>query len=80
MINKCLGIFLLGFILYGTLGFLDLDGFFLPHFREVFDYNLLEYFLMPFLFVFFFWDTYDLNVGAKETQTFWTQWGMERMG
>ena len=80
LINKYLGIFLLGFILYGTLGFLDLDGYFLPHFREVFDYNLLEYFLMPFLLVFFFWDTYDLNVGAKETQTFWTQWGMERVG
>ena len=30
---------------------------------EVFNYYLLKYFLMPFLFV-FFWDSYDSNVGA----------------
>ena len=45
-----------------SLGFLDLCNYFLPHFREVFSYYLLEYFLMPFLFV-FFWDSYDSNVG-----------------
>ena len=60
----CLGVFHLGFILFGTLGFLDLCDYFLPHFREVFSYYLFEYFLMAFLFVFFFWDSYDLNVGA----------------
>ena len=60
----CLGLFHCGFILFGTLGLLDLGGYFLPHFREVFNYYLLKYFLMPFLFVVFFWDTYDLNVGA----------------
>jgi len=43
---------------------MDLGGYFLPHFRKVFDYYVLNYFLMPFLFVFFFWDTYDLNVEA----------------
>jgi len=43
------------------MGFLNLDGYFLPHFREVFNYYLPKYFLMPFLFVFFFWDTYDSN-------------------
>ena len=33
---------------------------FLPHFREVFYYNLLKYFLsVPFS-----WDSYDLNVWA----------------
>ena len=42
---------------------MGLGGYFLPHFMEVFNYYLLKYFLMPFLFVFFFWDTYDLNVG-----------------
>ena len=47
-----------------SLGFLDLGGYFLLHFREVFNYYLLKYFLMPFLFMFFLWDTYDLNVGA----------------
>ena len=59
----CLGVFWLVFILFGTLVLLDLDGYFLPHFREVFNYYLLKYFLTPFLFV-FFWDSYDSNVGA----------------
>ena len=45
-------------------GFLDLGDYFLPHFREVVNYYLLRYFLMVFLFVFFFWDSYDSNVGA----------------
>ena len=36
LINMFLGVFLLGFILYGTLGFLDLGGYFLSHFREFF--------------------------------------------
>ena len=59
-----LGVFCLGFILSGTLVFLNLGGYFLLHFRDVFDCYLLKYFLMPFLFVFFFWDTYNLNVGT----------------
>jgi len=46
------------------MGFLDLGDYFLPHLREVFNYYLLKYFLMVFLFVFFFWDSYDSNVGA----------------
>ena len=62
LINMCLGMF--HHVLFGTLGFLDLGGYFLPHFREVFNYYLLKYFLMVFLFVFFFWDSYDSNVGA----------------
>jgi len=49
---------------WDSLCFLDLGGYFLPHFREVFNYYLLKYFLMVFLFVFFFWDTYDSNVGG----------------
>ena len=64
LIHMCLGVFHLGFILFGTFGLLDLGGYFLPHFREVFDYYLLQYFLMAFLFVFFFWDTYVSNVGV----------------
>ena len=48
---------------WDSLGFLDLGDYFLPHFREVFNYYLLK-FLMVFLFVFFFWDFYDSNVGA----------------
>jgi len=47
-----------------SLGFLDLGDYFLPHFREIFNYYLLMYFLMVFPFVFFFWDSYDSNVVA----------------
>ena len=60
----CLGVFFLGFILFGTLWVLDVGDYFLPHFREVLNYYLLRYFLMVFLFVFFFWDSYNLNVAA----------------
>ena len=63
LINMCLGVFHLGFFPFGTLGLLDLRGYFLPHFREVFNYYLFKYFLTLFLFV-IFWDTYDSNVGA----------------
>ena len=49
---------------WDSLGFLDLGDYFLPHFREVFNYYLFRYFLMVFFFVFFFWDSYDLNVGV----------------
>ena len=48
LINMCFGVFHLGFILFGTLWVLDLGGYFLPHFREVFNYYLLKHFLMPF--------------------------------
>ena len=55
-------------ISHGVMGpdamILDLGDYFLPHCREVFNYYLLKYFLMVFLFVFFFWDSYDSNVGA----------------
>ena len=64
LINMCLGVFRLGCILFGTLGFLDLGDYFLHHFMEVVNYYLLKYFLMIFLFVFFFWDPYDSNVVA----------------
>ena len=64
LINKCLSIFLPGFIQCGTLHFLDLHGYFLSHIREIFYYNLFKYFLRPFLFLFFFWDPYNLNVGV----------------
>ena len=49
---------------WDSLGFLDVSDYFLPHFREVFNYYLLKYFLMVFIFVFFFWDPYDSNVVA----------------
>ena len=63
LINMCLGMFLLGFILCGTLCFLDLVDYSLSHVREVFNYNLFKYFLSPFFFfLFFFWDPYNSNV------------------
>ena len=65
LINMCLGVFCLGFNpVWDSPGVLDLSGYFLFHFREVFKYYLLKYFLMAFLFVFFFWNSYDLKVGA----------------
>ena len=65
LINMCLGMFLLWiYPLWDSLCFLDLIDYFLSYFREVFNCNLLKYFLRPFLLRFFFWDTYNLNVGA----------------
>ena len=64
LINMCLGVFLLGFSLYETLHFLDLINYFLSHTRDVFNYNLFKYFLSPFLFLLFFLDPYNSNVGA----------------
>ena len=49
---------------WDPMGFLGLGCYFLLHFREVFNYYVLKYFLMAFLFVFFFWDSYDSHVGA----------------
>ena len=62
----CLGVFHLGFNpVWYSLCFMDSGGYFLLHFREFFNYYLLKYFLMAFLFVFFFFqDSYDSNVGA----------------
>ena len=42
-------VFLLGFILPGTLCFLYLVDYFLSHVREVFSYYLFKYFLRSFL-------------------------------
>jgi len=44
----CLGVFLLGFILLGTLYFLHLVDYFLSHVRKVFTY-FFKYFLVSFL-------------------------------
>ena len=56
-----LAMFLLGFILYGTLCLLDLSDNFLSHVKKVFNYNLFKYLLWSF---FFFWDSHNLNAGA----------------
>ena len=49
LINMCLRVFLLGFILFGTLCFLDLGDYFLSHVRDVFYYNLHAEALLPTL-------------------------------
>ena len=49
---------------WDSLGFLDLGGYLHPHCGEFFNYYLLKYFLRPFLFVIFFWNSYDSNVGV----------------
>ena len=64
LISMCLGVFLLGFILYGTLCLLGLIDHFLFHVGKIFNYSLFKNFLIPFLFLFFFWDPYYSNVGA----------------
>ena len=61
--SMCVDVFLLGYMLYGTLHFLDLIDFFLSHAGEVFSYYLLKFLLSAFLFLFFLWDPYNLNVG-----------------
>ena len=50
LISMCLGMFLLGFILYDSLWLLDLIDSFLFHVGEIFNYNLFKNFLIPFLF------------------------------
>ena len=62
LINMSQGALPLVYPVWESLGFLDLCDYFLPHFREVFNY-CLKYFLMHFLFV-FFWDSCDSNFGA----------------
>ena len=59
-----MGCFALGLSFLDSLGFLDLGDYPLPHFREVFNYYLLKYFLMAFRFAFFFWHADDSIVGA----------------
>ena len=49
LITVCLGKFLLGFVLYGTLRFLDLGDCFLSQVREVFSYYAFKYVFCPFL-------------------------------
>ena len=49
LITMCLSVFLLGFILPGTLCFLDLVDYFLSHIRSVFSYYLFMYFFRSFL-------------------------------
>ena len=63
--NMCLGIFLLEFILYGTLSaswaWVTISFPMLGKFSTIISLNI---FLRHFLFLFFLWDPYNLNVVA----------------
>ena len=50
--------------IWDSLCFLDLIDYFLFHVGEIFNYCFFKIFLIPFLLLFFFWDTYNLNVGV----------------
>ena len=64
LITMCLWVFLLGFILCGTLCASWTWVFPFTKLRKVFGFNLFKYFLRPFLFLFSFWDPYNANIGA----------------
>ena len=67
LISMCLGLFLLGFILYGTLCAsctrLTISFSIWGKFSTIIS---LKNFLIPFLFLFFFWDCYNSNVSALD--------------
>ena len=68
LINTCLGVFLSGFILFGTLWvswtWVAISFPILGKFSTIISWPFFSiYFLMTFLFV-FSWDSYDLNVGT----------------
>ena len=55
----------LAYPVWKSLHFLDLVDCLFSHIWEVSNYDLLNYFLRPFLFFFFFfWNPYNSNVGA----------------
>ena len=47
---------------WDSLSLLDLIDYFLFHVGEIFSYNLFKKFLIPFPFLFFFWDPCNSNV------------------
>ena len=59
----CLDMFLLEFILLGTLNFLNLIEYFLSHVREVLSYYLFKYFFMSSLSLSSFLNPYNENFG-----------------
>ena len=50
LVSMCLGMFLLRFVLYGTLCLLELIDYFCFWVGEIFNYNLFKNFLIPFFF------------------------------
>ena len=50
-----------------SLCFLNLIEYFFSHAGKVFNYNIFKNVLSDFLFLFFFWDPYNSNVGELNT-------------
>ena len=50
-----------------SLYFLNLTEYFFSHAGKVFNYNIFKNVLSDFLFLFFFWDPYNSNVGELNT-------------
>ena len=50
--------------IWDSLCLLDLIGCFLFQVGDIFNYNFFINFLIPFLFLLFFWDPCNLNVGV----------------
>ena len=57
---------------WDSLVFLDLGDYFLPHFREVFNYYLLKYFLMVFFFLSSYSGTPMIRVLGPLTWAWWS--------
>ena len=62
LIIMCLGVFLFGFILCGTLYLLDLDVQFFPQFRQDFSHYVFKYVLSPFVSLFSFWNPHIASI------------------
>ena len=62
----CFGVGLFTSILFGTLCFLDLHVYFLHQIREVLFHFFFKQISNFLLFLFSFWQPYDVNVGTLE--------------
>ena len=68
LITMCLHVSPWVYAVWDSLCLLDLIDYFLFHLGEIFNYNLFKYFLIPSLFLFFFWDPYNSNGGLMLSQ------------
>ena len=67
LISMCLHMFLVGFMPYWTLCLLGLIDYFLFHVGKIFNYTFFKNCLVCLLFLFFFCDPCNTNVGAFYT-------------
>ena len=66
LITMCLGVFQdthQVYCVWDSLCFLDWVDYFLSHVQEFFSYYLFKYFLRSFLFLFSFWNLYNVKAG-----------------